>query len=108
MIHFDTAFGKVGISFQHNLPTVKVVTQNNRLASTKIKVFPGNTNCLLTIEQDGCTNEFAGSSTLHPEDQYNNEIGRRLSLERAIHEAKFAFQLRDQNVREIWSKYYAR
>jgi hypothetical protein len=108
MIQFDTKVGKVRIAFHHNLPTIKIVAQNNRLASVKIKVLRGKTNCSMSINQDESVSEFSGTAVVHPHDQYNNEIGRRVSLERALQSAKLEFRLSDANIREIWSKYFAR
>lgn len=83
MIKFETkTLGTVRLDFYHSLPSVTVPGCKNDLVGMlrNLKITKGKTECKLTF---GSVN-FFGLAYTHPHDQYNKEVGRKVSLERAI------------------------
>lgn len=52
--------------------------------------YPIGTRCDLEEQQDGEWVEIAsGASYLHPNDNFNKEVGRKLALERALYSSSY-------------------
>lgn len=107
MIRFNTpSLGQVEISFRHNLPSVEIKRNNDLYAMVRnMKVKAGFTECsLMFTNEHGETEEYFGLAHTHPADQYKKEVGRELSLKRAIE----ASEISDGACREVMSGYYSR
>jgi hypothetical protein len=107
MIRFNTpTLGEVEISFRHNLPSVEIKRNNDLCAMVKnMKITAGFTECSLQFTDiHGDVVEYFGMAHTHPADQYKKEVGRELSLKRAIE----ASEVSDGIGREIMAGYYAR
>ncbi len=102
---FETkTLGTVRMKFRHQHPVVTVKTQNSRLSSTKFDVQQGETTCLLNLETMEPGDSAIGKAYTHPDDSYDKETGRIISLTRAME----VLGLDKSQSREILSAYYSR
>jgi len=118
MIKFTTELlGNVVIKFRHFLPDIEIPAQNNSLTSMvrAIKLTQGQTLCQLQLgvesSEDGLLSvevEFYGRAFTHPNDNYKKEIGRVLSLTRAVDEAVKSGTITAAAAREVMAGYYSR
>ena len=107
MLRLVTPSGTYEVSFQHTLPETKIVNHGTRLSSVGLEQKQGNTMCFLShLESPEII--FTGKSIVHPDDHYVKEIGRRISLTKAIADMQAAYRLSDKEVREIFAAYYSR
>ena len=110
MIRFSSEeLGTVTLKFRHTLPNVEI-KRNNDLTSmvNNMKVVPGKTECVMELTDKDIPDYievYTGTAYTHPSDQYKKEIGRELSLKRAITAAGFQT---DVIGRKIMAGYYAR
>ena len=80
-----------------------------------IKLTQGQTLCQLQLgvesNEDGLLSvevEFYGRALTHPNDNYKKEIGRVLSLTRAVDEAVKSGTITAAAAREVMAGYYSR
>jgi hypothetical protein len=107
MIQVKTAdFGIVDIFFFHHLPNVEVPNCHNNLIGMlrNLKISRGYTDCELVFHNEELPSCAWGKAYTHPNDQYDKERGRELSLRRAIQAAGMS----DQGLRQVLSGYYSR
>lgn len=104
MIRFNTpSLGQVTLKFRHELPNI-TFNRNNDLTAmiNSLKLHQGTTQCLMSLDDVG--EEWVGQAFTHREDQYDKEVGRQYSLERALEVA----DLTPSQEREIMVGYYSR
>ncbi len=103
MIKFNSKkMGEVKINFYHTLPSIKIPECHNDLVGMirNMKIQKGETECKLLIGDQS----YYGMAYTHPSDQYKKEVGRKLSLARAIQAAS----LNSQEEREVLAGYFSR
>lgn len=102
---FETkTLGTVRMKFRHQHPSVTVKNQPSRLSSVKLDIVHGETMCLLNLETMEPSDYAIGKAYTHPDDSYDKETGRLISLTRAME----ILGLSNSESRELLSAYYGR
>ena len=92
MIRFRNRHGEFALSFSHQR------TEKNTFTSAKV----------LRLVDDGYVPMSSGTATCHERDQFNREVGRKMSLTRALRTLARSQDWTSDDKRAAWHAYFGR
>ncbi len=99
-----TKLGELNVKFHHERNDD--FNYVSPVSNKKKAVLDTFTECVISIGPKDAVDreEYYGRAYLNPEDSFSKEMGRRLSLERALE----TMEVDGKTEREIWVGYYSR